>query len=261
MIDIHTHILPGIDDGCSNLDESLAMARLAVAEGVDTMLTTSHSAEWLQLGPLPVMEAQVATLQTAITAAEIPLTVLPGIEVYLTPETPAHFAAGRVWTLAHSRYMLVETDFVGWPPFLERVLFELQVAGCVPILAHPERYSAVQRDPGLMHSLAERGILGQVTGNALAGVLGPAVHQCAITLLEHGLVQFIASDGHGAFEGKRPPAVAAGLAVAAEHIGEDAARAMLTTNPQHILDNTPLTPDPRPIPPRRSFFSRLFGGG
>lgn len=261
MIDIHTHILPGIDDGCSNLDESLAMARLAVAEGVHTMLATSHSAEWLQLGPLSLMETQVATLQAAITAAEIPLTVLPGLEVYMTPETPAHFAAGRVWTLAHSRYILVETDFGQWPPFLEQVMFELQVAGCIPILAHPERYSAIQRDPGLLYRLAERGVLAQVTGNALVGVLGTTIQQCALTLLEHGLVQIIASDGHGAAEGKRPPAVAAGLAVAAEHLGEDAARAMLTTVPQHILDNTPFAPDPRPIPPRRSFFSRLFGGG
>jgi protein-tyrosine phosphatase len=261
MIDIHTHILPGIDDGCSNLDESLAMAQLAVAEGVHTMLTTSHSAEWLQLGPLALMEEQIATLQAALDAAAIPLTLRPGIEVYLTPETPAHFAAGRVWTLAHSRYMLVETDFGQWPAYLERVLFELQVAGCVPILAHPERYSAIQRDPGLMYTLATRGILGQVTGNALAGVLGPAVQQCALTLLEYGLVQIIASDGHGAFDGKRPPAVAAGLAVATEHLGAEAARAMLTTTPQHILDNPPLAPEPRPIPPHRSFFSRLFGGG
>lgn len=261
MIDIHTHILPGIDDGCSSVEESLAMARLAVAEGVHTMLTTSHSAEWLQIGPLPVMEARIALLQKAIDAAEIPLKLLPGIEVYMTPETPAHYAAGRVWTLAHSRYILVETDFGQWPAYLERVLFELQVAGTIPILAHPERYGAIQRDPGLMFTLAERGILGQVTGNALAGVLGPAVHQCALTLLDHGLVQFIASDGHGAFDGKRPPAVTAGLAAAAERIGEDAARAMLTTNPQRILDDVPLAPDPRPIPPRRSFFSRVFGGG
>ena len=256
MIDMHTHILPGIDDGAADVAESLAMARLMVSEGVHTALTTSHSAEWYQLGPLARMRTEVAALQGALDAAGISLTLRPGLEIFMTPETPADLATGRAWTLAGSRYILVEIPYQPWPAYAEQVLFELQVAGYTPILAHPERYVALHHDPNLMYTLAERGVLGQVTGEALVGGNGAAVRQCAITLLEHGLVQFIASDGHRA--ATRRPTVAAGLALASERIGAEAARAMLTTNPQHILDDQPLALNPRPVPQRRSFFSRLF---
>jgi protein-tyrosine phosphatase len=259
MIDTHSHILPGVDDGAANLGESLAMARFAVAEGVRGMLTTSHSAEWLARGRLPRMEAEVAVVQTALDAAAIPLRLWPGLEIYLTPETPAHLAAGRLWSLAGSRYVLVEVDFQPWPPFAESVLFQLQVAGWWPILAHPERYIPIQHDPTIMLRLAERGILGQVTALSLTGGNGPAVRDCALTLLEYGLAQILASDGHGVGAGRRQPTIAAGLAVAAERLGTEAAHALVTTAPQHILDNTPLIPDPRPLPPKQSFFSRLRG--
>jgi protein-tyrosine phosphatase len=203
------------------------------------------------------MRAEIATLQSALDAAGIPLKLLPGIEIFMTPETPADLAAGRAWTLAGSRYILVEIPYQPWPVYTEQVLFELQVAGYTPILAHPERYVALQHDPNRMYTLAERGVLGQVTGEALTGGNGAAVRECALTLLEHGLVQFIASDGHRA--ASRRPVVAAGLALARERIGAEAAQALLTTNPQHILDDQPLAIHPRPVAQRRSFFSRLFG--
>lgn len=260
MIDIHAHILPGVDDGAGSIEESLAMARLAVSEGVTTILTTSHSAEWFKLGPRTKMVAQIESLQHAFDSEGVPLQLRPGMEIYMTPETPADLVAGRAWGLASSRYLLVEVAFQSWPAYAEQVLFELQVAGYIPILAHPERYGAVQRDPNIMYTLAERGVLGQVTALSLTGGNGPEVQQCAYTLLDHGLVQFIASDGHGEGAQKRKPVVAAGLAEASRRIGADAARAMLTTNPQAILDDTPLQPQPRPVEIRRSFFSRLFSG-
>jgi protein-tyrosine phosphatase len=259
MIDIHTHILPGIDDGAADIAESLAMARIAVGEGVTTMLTTSHSAEWFRLGPLPRMLAAIEPVQQALDAARIPLTLAPGMEIFMTPDTPADLAAGRAWSLAHSRYLLVELPFQPWPAYTDQVLFELQVAGYIPILAHPERYIPLQQNPGLMYPLAERGILGQVTGEALTGRLGRRIQQGALSLVDQGMVKFIASDGHGASAQKRQPVVAAGLAVASERIGAAAAQAMLTSNPQHILDNKPLAPTPQPLQTRRSFFSRLFG--
>ena len=104
MIDIHAHILPGVDDGAVDLAESLEMARQAVAGGTTELICTSHSAEWFEIGPLAVMQQQVATLQSAITAAGIPLKLWPGMEIFLTPHTPQHLAQGRAWTLAGSRY-------------------------------------------------------------------------------------------------------------------------------------------------------------
>src|SRR6478735_4706299 len=115
MIDLHSHILPGIDDGAEDLDESLAMALQAVGEGTTEMVCTSHSAEWFEIGPLPVMQEQVAALQTALDGAAIPLKLHAGMEIFLTPDTPQHLAEGRAWTLAGSRYVLCEVPYTPWP--------------------------------------------------------------------------------------------------------------------------------------------------
>src|SRR5215213_2454797 len=161
MIDIHSHILPGVDDGAETMEESLAMARRALADGVTGMVCSSHSAELFEMGPLPVFEERVTALRAALDAARLPLRLWAGMEIFLTPQTPHHLAEGRAWTLAGTQYVLVEIPYEPWPPFTEQALFELQVAGYTPIFAHPERYVAIQRDPNLMYRLAERGILGQ----------------------------------------------------------------------------------------------------
>src|SRR5438874_11782858 len=122
MIDIHSHILPGVDDGATGIEESLTMARLAVADGVTVMLTTSHSAEWLELGPQAKMLAQIESLQHAFDSEGVPLKLQPGLEIYLTLETPTELAQGHLWPLAGSRYLLVETTFQIWPPYVEKIL-------------------------------------------------------------------------------------------------------------------------------------------
>src|SRR5437588_1952126 len=159
MIDIHSHILPGVDDGARTVEDSLEMARVALAEGTSGMICTSHSAEWFELGPLAKMESQVADLQAALSAANLPLQLWPGMEIFLTPQTPHHLQEGRAWSLAGSRYVLVEIPYEPWPAYTEQTLFELQVGGWSPILAHPERYVAIQRDPNILFRLVERGVL------------------------------------------------------------------------------------------------------
>src|SRR6266567_1304683 len=109
MIDIHSHILPGVDDGSASIEESLAMARRAVADGTQTMLTTSHSAEWLEIGSEAKMIAEIESLQHAFDGEGVPLRLLAGLEIFLTLETREELASGRLWPLAHSRYLLVET--------------------------------------------------------------------------------------------------------------------------------------------------------
>jgi protein-tyrosine phosphatase len=259
MIDIHSHLLPAIDDGAETVDESLAMARLAVAGGVTDMVCSSHSAELFELGPLPALQERVTALQTALTTAQVPLRVWAGMEIFLTPETPRHLAEGRAWPLAGTEYVLVEIPYEPWPPYTEQTLFELQVAGYTPLLAHPERYVAIQRDANVMYRLAERGVLGQVTGGAFAGAFGEPTRRCAVALVEHGLVQVLASDSHSA-TGHRAPVMPAGRQALTALVGADAAEAMATTNPQQILANAPVVPDPQPVEASRSFFSRLFGG-
>src|SRR5438067_10602293 len=114
MIDIHTHILPGVDDGAETVAESLAMARRALAGGTTGMVCTSHSAEWFEIGPLAAMEQQVAALQEALDAADLALRLWPGMEIFLTPQTPRDLCAGRAWPLAGTQYALVEVPYEPW---------------------------------------------------------------------------------------------------------------------------------------------------
>jgi protein-tyrosine phosphatase len=260
MIDIHAHILPGVDDGAADLAESLEMARQAVAGGTTEMICTSHSAEWFEIGPLAVMQQQVDALQAAITAAGIALKLRAGMEIFLNPYTPQHLAKGRAWTLAGSRYVLVEIPYDPWPAYTEQVLFELQVQGYLPILAHPERYVAIQHDPNVLYRLAERGILAQVTAGAFAGYFGEHTRRCAVTLTEHGLVQFLASDAHSSTDTRRLPALAQGYRDLVQMVGEATAKAMATTAPAQVLADAPVAIDARPVDAPRSFFSRMFGG-
>jgi protein-tyrosine phosphatase len=260
MIDIHAHILPGVDDGAVDLAESLEMARQAVAGGTTELICTSHSAEWFEIGPLAVMQQQVATLQSAITAAGIPLKLWPGMEIFLTPHTPQHLAQGRAWTLAGSRYVLVEIPYEPWPAYTEQALFALQVQGYLPILAHPERYVAIQHDPNVLYRLAERGILAQVTAGAFAGYFGESTRRCAVTLTQHGLVQFLASDAHSSTDTRRLPALDQGYRDLVGLVGEATATTMATIAPGQVLADAPVAIDARPVEAPRSFFSRMFGG-
>ncbi|MGI8586864.1 MAG: tyrosine-protein phosphatase [Chloroflexia bacterium] len=256
MIDIHAHILPGVDDGPVDDAESLAMAALAVSGGTTDMICTSHSAEWFEIGPLPVMKGQIAALQSKLDAAGLGLRLYPGMEIFLTPETPRHLAEGRAWTLAGSRYVLVEIPYQPWPPYTEQTLFRLQVEGYTPVLAHPERYVAIQHDPDVMYRLAERGILGQVTTGAFEGHFGAATKRCAITLTERGLVQFLASDSHSATDHRRLPGLSVVHATLVRLIGAEAADAIASTLPARVLADEPITPDPKLAATGHSFFGR-----
>ena len=183
------------------------------------------------------------------------------MEIFLTPDTLADLKSGRLWTLAGSKYVLVELPYQPWPAYTERALFELQLAGYIPILAHPERYTAVQADPNLMYSLAERGVLGQVTAGALLGSHGSPAHRSAETLVGHGLAQFLSSDAHGVTQRKRTPQLRQALEVVEGLVGEEAARAMVLDNPARILSNTHITPEPERVERQKWSLGRLFGRG
>ncbi len=156
--------------------------------------------------------------------------------------------------------MLVEVPYTPWPAYAERALFDLQTAGYTPILAHPERYTAIQDDPNLLYRLAQRGILAQVTSAALLGEQGEKPHRTADTLVRHGLAQFIASDGHNARSKRRMPLLREAVRAASQLIGEEAAVALVTTNPAAVLEDRRIEVVPEPVEVRRSFWGGLFGG-
>lgn len=258
MIEIHSHIIPALDDGPADMAMSVAMGRIALDEGTRTIISTSHSSEASAVG-LEGMQARLADVQAAWDGVGLDIKLELGMEIYLDFDTVEGLKSGRLWTLAGSQYVLVELPYSPWPSYADRALFDLQLAGYTPILAHPERYSAVQADPNVLYALAERGILAQVTASALFAEGGADLKKTADVLVRHGLVQFISSDSHNPTRRRRMPLLREAVAAAALLVGEEAAWKMVTTHPAAVLAHQPLLPDPRPVEPRKSLFGGLFG--
>jgi protein-tyrosine phosphatase len=259
MIDIHTHIIPDLDDGPADMETSVAMGRVAAEEGIAAMISTSHSEEGARAG-YEEMQRRLQEVQVAWAAAGVDIRLELGLEIFLTPQTRSELEAGRLWTMAGSAYVLVELPYQPWPTYAERTLFDLQVGGYVPILAHPERYTAIQADPNLMYSLAERGVLSQVTAAALLGQHGHAIKRTTEILLRHNLAQFISSDAHGLTSRLRLPKLLAAREAAEKLVGADAARALVMDNPACILDRKPISFDPQRISPRKWSLGNIFKG-
>lgn len=259
MIDLHTHIIPDLDDGPPDMETSVGMGRIAAEEGIGAIVSTSHSDEAALVGRAG-MEASLEAVREAWAGAGLNIRLELGVEIFLMPDTPAALKSGVLWTLAGSRYLLVETPYQPWPTYADKTLFDLQLAGYTPILAHPERYTPIQNDPNRMYALVERGILAQVTAAALLGAQGPAAKKCAETLVRHGLAHFISSDAHGLTARKRLPQLRAAVHVAADLVGVEAAHALVQANPTHVLANTTFEVAPEKVQGHKWSLGGLFRG-
>jgi protein-tyrosine phosphatase len=196
VIDLHSHILAGLDDGARTLEESYEIARVAVAEGVTVVAATPHVREDFPTSA-EVMEEAVAELNSDLVANEIDLEVIPGGEVDLEWLSTMSEDDRRRFSIAQNgRYLLVELPLVGWPLSLEGQIFELRSAGVTPLLAHPERNSEVQANPTLIERFVRGGARVQVTAASLDGRLGRRASQACRRLLDLGLVHVLASDAH-----------------------------------------------------------------
>lgn len=237
MIDIHTHILPGVDDGARDLKEALSMARIAVADGITHLFATSHHDAREAITWTEVKE-RVERLQAELVAAHIPLTVLPGHEVRLHEYALEHWQRQLAGPLGRSRYVLAEPLFHDYGPATEALLFELFEQGYIPVMAHPERIRSIQDDLSLIEPFLERGGLTQITSHSLTGYHGSRAKEVAEAMLQRGMVHVIASDAH--HDDRRTPALAMARDLAAKIVGPIQAEAMVTANPQAILNDQPV---------------------
>jgi protein-tyrosine phosphatase len=222
VIDLHTHILPGIDDGAQTLEDALDMARAFVADGVTTIAATPHVRDDYPTSA-DTMRLAVDALRKALGEEGIPLTLLPGAEIAV--DRIERLDAGELsrLTLAGSgRYVLVETPYYGWPVEVAEQLLRLRMAGFIPVLAHPERNPEVQRTPSLLAPLVQGGTLVQVTAASLDGRLGARSRETAFHLAAIGSAHLVASDAH------TPDIRAAGMRSAAEAIADEALAKWLT---------------------------------
>lgn len=239
MIDTHLHILPGVDDGPETLEQSLALARALVQEGVHTAIATPHYNDEFQRRGAAEIRERVFALQQALHQQSIPLRVLAGHEALIAPGLVEDIRAGRLATLNGSRYLLLELWTAHWLPETERVIFELRSAGITPVLAHPERYRFFQKEPERLAVLLRQGVLAQITASSLVGMQGRTAQHTAEMLLKKGLVHIIASDAHGLH--KRPPAISEGLRRATKLIGAGNVQRLIEDGPAALINNVPLT--------------------
>ena len=240
MIDIHCHLLPGIDDGAPTLEEALAMCQLAAADGCTTMIATPHLRHqyWWNDDREAIEDLHRKT-RTAVSGA---IDLRLGGEIAVHSESCSELDElpnGALLTLAGSRYVLLEFERRGLTLDPFELIHELQIAGFVPIIAHPERIVWMAERPALLREMAEEGALLQLTGLSVTGQLGRQLQNLSLDWLAKGWVDFIASDAHRLEV--RPPGLSEAYRTVQQHWGEQAAERIFVENPQAILDDRPLS--------------------
>lgn len=240
MIDLHCHILPGLDDGARDLGESLAMAGAAASDGIRVVCAVAHGDNGVFEVSMDRVREAVDELRARIRSEGIPLEVVPGQEVRLARHMARRVEEGLAGTLAdRGRHLLLELPPDHVPPYFLTEVFDLAVSGITPVIAHPERNRAVQKDPSILYEAVRAGALAQLTGESLGGGWGRAAAKCSKILLKHSLIHVLASDAHSPEH--RPPRLSKALTLAAKILGSrEEARALVQKNPRNILDGNPV---------------------
>lgn len=246
MFDIHHHLLPGLDDGPLDWEQSMAMAQEAVADGIAEVVCTPH---WMP-GQFENNRSQVLTavkkLQEKLNDCDIPLRVYPGAELRLDPHLPQNIESGDLITLNDTgRFALIELPDPLVPQDVDRIFGELLTRTITPVIGHPERNHALQRDPTLLYQWVEMGALAQVTAGSVTGRFGAHIRRFTLLLLEHRLVHLLATDAHS--PNIRAPKLSEALVEVGEIVGEEDAVRMVKDTPRLIIGGEPV-PFLRPIP-------------
>lgn len=266
MIDLHSHILPGVDDGSQSLEQSLEMARMAVADGTTVMACTPHIYPGLYMNDAARIRVERDKLQEALDTCHIPLQLVVGADAHLVPELLEGLQSGRVPTIHGSRYLLLEPPHHVPPPNLEQSVFQIMAAGYVPVITHPERLVWIEHHYPTFVQLARRGAWLQLTAGAIVGKFGRRARYWSERLLGEGWVHLVASDAHNT--SMRSPCMSQAIPVLEKAVGAAETRRLLHDRPRAILDDAdPATVSPVPglrgehRPARGgAWWRRLLGG-
>ena len=281
MIDLHAHILYGLDDGAKTIEESIEMCRISYQDGIRTVVATPHILPGIYkndrstiLSKLHELNAAIKKLGAASSEfrvknpnsairnpqsalrldselrthnSELSLVVLPGADVHFSSDIFQRYERGEVVTVNdQGRYLMVEFAFQGIPYQAEEVLFQLITKGIIPIISHPERNMEIGQKPKRYYEMIRMGCLGQVTAMSLIGDFGSGIKRIAEKLLSKRLIHIIASDTHST--NRRPPILSTAVKAAEKIVGKEEARKMVTEYPEAIIEGR--RPDvPEPLSP------------
>lgn len=238
MVDIHCHILPCVDDGAADLHEALLMARMAYDSGTRSLIATPHFGHGDAGIPAEQIRRHAARLQQLVEEEGVELQILPGMELLCTRKLEQILRDREYLTLADSRYLLTEFFFDEDPDDICHMLQLIASHGLTPIVAHPERYDAVQRDPFLVEHWIEQGCGIQVNAGSILGYLGKGAQMAGKWLVHNGLAHLVASDGHGLET--RTPRLKLVREYLEDHVSISCAQALLDKNPRLVLCDRPL---------------------
>lgn len=234
MRDIHTHILPGIDDGSRNLYDSMEMAAMAADSGTTVIIATPHCNipgeydNYFGKGYAEIFRKTVRELERS----HIPVKLLPGMEVFSTSELPRLLTEEKIITLNRTRYLLMEFDFQEDPDFADWILEKMWDVRVIPVIAHAERYEFVQENPEMVYRWQEKGYGVQINKGSFMGRFGRDAQKTAYELLDHNLITAIASDAHSAYQ--RTPWMEDVYQTLLEEYPGDYLDALFTENPGRI---------------------------
>lgn len=197
MIDLHCHILPGVDDGPKNINESIIMAKHAVDEGINQILATPHHRAHGWFNEKSKIKKLVKEVQASLDEYKIPITILPGQEVRLYGEIIQDIEADKIQFIDEfNKYLLIEFPSATVAAYTEKLFLNLQKKDITPIIVHPERNYAIQKNPSLLKNLVDKGALSQLTAGSYLGVYGKNAKKLSKQLILSNLVHYIASDAH-----------------------------------------------------------------
>jgi protein-tyrosine phosphatase len=266
MIDLHSHILPNLDDGPRTIEDSIQMCRISYQDGIRTIVATPHILPGIYKNDRSTILTKLQQLNNALMKFGVqssefvvknsdsmtpqlndPMTgfkLLPGADVHFTSDILQRYEKEEIVTVNdQGRYLMVEFAFQGIPYQAEEVLFQLLAKGIIPIISHPERNMEIGQRPKRYYEMIRMGCLGQATAMSLTGGFGPGVKRIAEKLLSKRLIHIIASDAHST-DG-RPPILSAGVKAAEKIVGKEEARKMVTEYPEAVIEGRrPNIPEP-----------------
>lgn len=256
IIDIHSHILPGVDDGSKDIEMSLDMAKLYVENGIKKVIASPHYINGSMDNSLKDNKKALERLKKHLFRQAIDLQVFLGNEIYVSMDTIDDISNKRVYTLNDSRYVLLELPMYDIPLYMEDLLYELQLKGYIPIIAHPERNAKIMEDPNILYNYIKNGSLGQINLPSLEGAYGKRVEYIANILLEHNMIHFIGSDAHT--NRQRSPRVSEDLDKLERKVGKRQFEKISYKNPKLLLEDKPIKiEEARPYEARGRMFRFL----
>jgi protein-tyrosine phosphatase len=264
VIDLHSHILPGVDDGAADLETALNMARMAVDDGIRVMAATPHFMPGLYDNEANDIRARTVDFNQRLGDAGIDLQVVVGCDAHIRPDFLNCLRDGTLLRVNDSRYVLFEPPHTTMPPRIEELLFNIQMAGYVPILTHPERLKWIEQHYEVFQSLSRSGVWMQITCGSLTGRFGSRPKYWAERMLAEGLVHILATDAHNLTS--RPPSMASAYEMARSEVGLDEASNLVLVRPVNVLDDKaaehspPIVVSKRSDNPPTSMWRRLFKG-